>query len=66
MHRDWDGGVLEFEGMFTDRDDRNDGPVPYTFVRKQGFEDNFRTANVKRTVPRSLTKSLVRKAGRFS
>jgi hypothetical protein len=34
------GGPLEFEGMFTDRDDRNDGPVPYTFVRKQGRGGN--------------------------
>jgi hypothetical protein len=34
------GRLLEFEGMFTDRDDRNDGPVPYTFVRNQGRGGN--------------------------
>jgi hypothetical protein len=30
------GAFLEFDGIFTDRDDRNDGRVPYTFVRSQG------------------------------
>jgi hypothetical protein len=34
------GGLLEFDGIFTDRDDRNDGPVPYTFVRTQGRGGN--------------------------
>jgi hypothetical protein len=34
------GTLLEFDGMLTDRDDRNDGPVPYTFVRKQGRGGN--------------------------
>jgi hypothetical protein len=34
------GGHLEFEGMFTDQDDRNDGPAPYTFVRNQGRGGN--------------------------
>ena len=34
------GRFLEFDGMFTDRDDPNDGPVPYTFVRNQGRGGN--------------------------
>ena len=34
------GSLLEFEGMLTDRGDRNDGPVPYTFVRGQGRGGN--------------------------
>ena len=34
------GGLLEFEGMFTDRDDRNDAPIPPIFVRMQGRGGN--------------------------
>jgi len=34
------GGFIEFDGLFTDQDDPNGGPVPYTFVRKQGRGGN--------------------------
>jgi hypothetical protein len=34
------GAFLEYDGIFTDRDDRNDGRVPYTFVRSQGRGGN--------------------------